>query len=58
MYNIDSNEGGDLVLYKDHRLDGTPENVGKSSDKTDRGKSSSPQNIESGEFTLNNTDFY
>ncbi|XP_056638503.1 WD repeat domain phosphoinositide-interacting protein 2 isoform X2 [Diorhabda sublineata] len=42
IYNIDPNEPGDAVLYKEHRLDAVPENF----DKTDKGRSSSPQNIE------------
>ncbi|XP_050499553.1 WD repeat domain phosphoinositide-interacting protein 2 isoform X2 [Diabrotica virgifera virgifera] len=48
VYNIDPSEGGDLILFKEHRLDGAPENPGKSSDKTDIGKTSAPQNIEGG----------
>lgn len=27
MYNIDSNEGGDLTLHKHHRLDGKKEDT-------------------------------
>lgn len=42
VYNMDTNEGGDLVLYKQHRLDDTP-------DTTDGPRSSSPQNIEGAE---------
>lgn len=49
IYNIDSNEGGDLVLYKQHRLDGGSESPsGKNSSESDGGKSA-PVNIEGAE---------
>ncbi|CAH1116420.1 unnamed protein product [Phaedon cochleariae] len=48
VYNIDKNEGGDLMLFKQHRLDGSSEVTGKSSDQIDSPKSSSPQDIEGG----------
>ncbi|KAJ8980447.1 hypothetical protein NQ317_001620 [Molorchus minor] len=33
VYNLDRNEGGDLVLYKQHKLDGNPETTDGSSPK-------------------------
>ncbi|KAJ8948650.1 hypothetical protein NQ318_022718 [Aromia moschata] len=46
VYNLDQNEGGDLALYKHHRLDGTPESTSKDSDNTDGPNRSSPHTIE------------
>lgn len=49
VYNVDQTEGGDLVLYRQHRLDGAPDDsAGKDLDKVDSGKRSPPQNIEGG----------
>ncbi|XP_018563857.1 WD repeat domain phosphoinositide-interacting protein 2 isoform X2 [Anoplophora glabripennis] len=45
IYNIDRNEGGDLVLYKQHRLDDIP-NASTGADSTDAAKRSSPQRVE------------
>ncbi|KAJ8959749.1 hypothetical protein NQ314_006178, partial [Rhamnusium bicolor] len=48
VYNLDSSEGGDLVLYKQHKLDGHPEGASKGPDKPDGPIRSSPQHIEGG----------
>ncbi|KAI4456779.1 wd-repeat protein interacting with phosphoinosides wipi -related [Holotrichia oblita] len=44
VYNMDSNEGGDLTLYKQHRLDGKIDET-----KTDGPPRSEPQPIQDGE---------
>lgn len=52
VYNFDSKEGGDLVLYKQHRLDGN-DDITKGITQTDgQPKRSEPQNIEEGNQTL------
>lgn len=43
VYNMDSNEGGDLTLYKQHRLDGKIDET-----KTDGPPRSEPQPIQDG----------
>lgn len=41
VYNMDGSEGGDLTLYKQHRLDGRPEEISQ----TDGPHRSEPQPI-------------
>ncbi|VEN46070.1 unnamed protein product [Callosobruchus maculatus] len=52
VYNMDPNEGGDLVLCKQHKLDGIPTEASpKGTDKPDGAtKHSAPQSIESGSY--------
>ncbi|KAK9703032.1 hypothetical protein QE152_g29568 [Popillia japonica] len=47
VYNMDSNEGGDLTLYKQHRLDGKIDET-----KTDGPPRSEPQPIQDGGSTI------
>lgn len=35
VYNMDENEGGDLTLYKQHRLDGAPEETAEAPNRSE-----------------------
>lgn len=50
VYNIDSNEGGDLTLHRQHRLDEKKDEASKGGSKTDGQDNPAGTGTESGKY--------